>query len=121
MVIWFLGERWREGRCRWTSHPQRRCAGAQALSWQFVQGKGKGGEELLQEIVQLWQVVALQSLQGLLGGGLELPVAGLQLLQAFTKVWTSGSGSDSSAAKAGCISGGSMAVSRAAALASTAL
>ena len=37
----------------------------------------------MQEIVQLWQVVALQSLQSLLGGGLELPVACLQLLQTL--------------------------------------
>ena len=86
MMLWFLGAL--EGRALQMGQPSTATLrGAQALPWQFIQGKGKGGEELLQEIVQLWQVVALQSLQSLLGG----------------------------------VSGGSMAVSRAAALASTAL
>ena len=50
---------------------------------EFVQGEGKGGEKLRQEIVQLRQVEGVQGRAGLLGGGLELPVARLQFLQAL--------------------------------------
>ena len=50
---------------------------------EFVQGQGKSGQKMGQEVVQLRQLIALESLQGLLSGGLELPVAGLQLLQAL--------------------------------------
>lgn len=98
---------------------------------EFVQGEGKGGEKLRQEIVQLRQVEGVQGRAGLLGGGLELPVAAFSssrhlrwaesLSAAFTKTSTSGSDSSSRVAKAGRISWGSMATSRWAASASTAL
>ena len=50
---------------------------------QLVQRTGKGGQKMGQEIVQLRHLVVLQRLSGLLGGGAELLVARLQLLQAL--------------------------------------